>query len=97
MNKMAFFIQRFVRLCDNEVIFFIGSQINDLVGNDRIGRFALVYKTVRRFHKSILVYPRIRSQGVDQTDVRTFRGLDRAHTSVMGVVYVSNLESSTVS
>ena len=33
----------------------------------------------------------------DQTDVRTFRGLDRAHSSVVGVVNVTNLESGTVS
>ena len=32
----------------------------------------------------------------DQTDVRTFRGLDRAHSAVVGVVYVTNLESGAV-
>ena len=97
MNKVAFLVQRFVRLCDYEVIFFVGSQINDLVGNDGVIRVTLVYKTVRRFHKSVLVNPRIRSQGVDQTDVRTFRSLDRAHTTIMCIVYISYLESGTVS
>ena len=39
----------------------------------------------------------IRCQGVDQTDVRSLRSLDRAHTAIVGVVYISNLESGTVS
>ena len=41
-------------------------------------------------------YPCIGCQRVDQTDVGTFRRLDRAHTSVVGVVYISHLRSGTV-
>ena len=39
----------------------------------------------------------IRSKRVNQTDVRTFRGFDRTHSSVVRVMYVSNFESGTVS
>ena len=47
--------------------------------------------------KAVLIYPCIGSQGVDQTDVRSLRRLNRAHTSIVRIVNVSHLESGTVS
>ena len=40
--------------------------------------------------------PRVTDE-VDQTDVRSLRRLDRTHSSIVGIMYISNLESGTVS
>ena len=97
MHEMAVVIQGLIRLRHDIVILFVRSQINHLIGYDRILRIRLVHNTVRRLHKAVFVHPRIGCQKVDQTDVRTFRSLNRAHTSVMGVVNIADLESRTVS
>ncbi len=57
---------------------------------------AVVDLAVRRFDKAVLVDAGIGRQVGDQADVRAFRGLDRAHTAVVAVVYVSDLEGCTV-
>ena len=62
----------------------------DHLGNRRI-------RAVWCLNKSVLIDSCIRCKRVDQTDVRTFRCLDRAHSSVMGVMDISNLESGSVS
>ena len=97
MNEIAIFIQWLIRLCNNEVVLFISGQINNIIRNTRVLRICLINHTIWRLDKSIGVYSCIRCQRVDQTDVRTLRGLNRAHTSIMGVVNISNLESGTIS
>ncbi len=79
------------------IIFFIGRHIDDFVGDARVHRIAPVDLSVRCLNKTILVDTRIACQGVDQTDVGTFGSLDRAHSSVVCIVNVSDLESCTVS
>ena len=97
VNKMSVLIQRLIRLCYDKIIFFICGKIYNIVRNNWIFRICLIQYTVRSFDESILVDPCISRQRVDQTDVRTFRGLDRTHSSIMRVVYVTHLESRTVS
>ena len=96
MDEMSFFIQRLVGLRYCIIIFLIRGQINDIICYHRILRICFIYFTIWSFDKSILVNSRIGRKRVDQTDVRTLRRLDRTHSSVMGVVNVSNLESCTV-
>ena len=86
-HKVAVFIQRFVGLCDDVPVFFIGRQIVDDVG------YALVFlvdAAVRGLDEAEAVDDAESCQGADQADVRAFRGLNGAHTAVMGVVYVAN-------
>ena len=97
VNEMSVLIQRLIRLSYNKIIFFIRGKVYNIVRNDRILRIRLIQYTIWSLNKSILVDPCIGRQRVDQTDVRTFRGLDRTHSSIMGVVYVTHLESCTVS
>ena len=97
MDKVSFFVQRLIGLRNMVVILFICGHIDNLVCNPRIFWICFVDLTVRSFHKTVLVDPGVRCQGVDQTDVRTLRSLDGAHSSVMGVMYISNLETCTVS
>ena len=90
---MTVFCQRFVCLCDNVVIFHVGSHINHFVG-DAAG--FLVHLAVRSLNEAVLVDSCESCQIGDQTDVRTFRCFDRAHSAVVAVVYVTNFESGTV-
>ena len=96
-HEMAFFIQLFVRLCNNITIFLICRQINNIVGNTRISRICLINFTIRCLDKSILINTRIRCQRVDQTDIRSFRSLYRTHASIMCIVYIADLETCTIS
>ena len=97
MDEMSFFIQRLVGLRYCIIIFLIRGQINDIICYHRILRICFIYFTIWSFDKSILVNSRIGRKRVDQTDVRTLRRLDRTHSSVMGIMYVTDLETGTVS
>ena len=97
MDEMAFLIQGLVGLGHHEVIFLVRGQVYNLIRYPWIGRVrGLIHHTVRRLDEAVLVHPCIGCQGVDQTDVRTFRRLDGTHTTVMCIVYVTYLESGTV-
>ena len=78
-------------LSDHVISFFDGGQENDLVGNQ-----CVFHHTVRALEEAVLVGARIGSQGVDQTDVRTFRRLNRANTAVVSRVYVTNFKARTL-
>ena len=97
MDKVTVLIERLVRLCYDVVILFVRGHINNFIGNTRVCRISLIYDTVRSLNKTVLVYLCIARKGVDQTDVRSLRSLDRTHTAIVGVVYISNLESCTLS
>ena len=93
-GESAFLVEGLVRLSYNVVILNVGGHVNDLVEN-LAG--SLVNASVGSLDEAVNVDPCESSKVGDQTDVRTFRGLDRAHSSVVGVVYVTNLESGSVS
>ena len=65
---------------------------------DLAGRLVLdvLDDAVRRLDEAEVVDAGVGREVGDQADVRTFRGLDRAQTAVVRVVYVSNLEGRTV-
>ena len=93
---MPFLIQRRIRLSHMIVIFLVRCHVDNLVRYARVLRIRLIDLAVRRLDKPVLVDPRIACQGVDQTDVRSFRRLDGAHPSIVGIMYVADLESGTV-
>ncbi len=96
VDEVVALVQRLVSLCYMVLILLVRGQVNDLVKDDRIVGLGLVDLAVRRLDKTVFVDPCIGCKGVDQTDVRTFGGLDRAHTTVVRIVDVSNLETCTV-
>ncbi len=96
MNKMSFFIQRLIRLCYMVIIFFIRSHVNYFICYSRVLWICLINTTIRSFHKTIFINSRIRCKRVDQTDVWSLRSLDRTHSSVMRIMYVSNFKSGTI-
>ncbi|GFH92745.1 hypothetical protein IMSAGC002_04017 [Lachnospiraceae bacterium] len=78
------------------IIFFIRSHINNFIRNARINRIGFINLTVWCLYKTILINPCIACQRVNQTDVRTFRRLNRAHSPIMGIVNITHLKSRTV-
>ena len=51
---------------------------------------------VRRFEEAILIQSGIQRERVDESNVRTFRRLDRAHPAVVAEVHVPDLEPGTL-
>ena len=86
-QEVAVIIQRFVGLCYDIFIFFVRSHVSDFFSYTFI---FFINNTVRSFHKAIFIDNSIGGQRTDQTDVRTFRRLDRTHTTIVGVVYVAD-------
>ena len=92
MNEMTFCIERFARLCDDLIFFDISGDIFTLI-SDSVGLF--IDQTVRCLDEAVLVDDAVVGQRGDQADVRTFRGFYRAHTSIVGVMYVADFEPCT--
>ncbi|CDD60213.1 putative uncharacterized protein [Eggerthella sp. CAG:298] len=84
----GFQVEQLVCLSDRVVLFFIGREVIDIVGH-----LAVDHATIRSLDEAIRVDACIRCKGADKTDVRTFRGLNRAHTSIVRGVNVADLEA----
>ena len=87
------FIQRLVCLRNSDIVLFIRRQITHIF---RHALLDLVNFAVRRFHEAELIDTRIIGQRTDQSDVRTFRRLNRAHTAIMGIVHVAHFKSCSL-
>ena len=57
---------------------------------------SILHFTIRSRNKAQIIDLRIDTQRRDQTDVRTLRCLNRTQTTIMRIVYVSYLETSTI-
>ena len=79
------------------VILFVSCHIYNFFCDNRVLRIIVIDLTIRSLDKSIFINSCITCKRVDQTNVRSLRCLDRAHSSIMRVVYISYLESGTVS
>ena len=60
---------------------------------DEVEHAAILHLAVRRLDEAVVVDPRIAAQRRDQSDVRTFRRLDRADTAIVRRVNVADFES----
>ena len=83
-------VQGLVSLSDDQLILLISSEVAHIISDAMV---FLINTAIRSLHETELVHTGIGSQGADQTDVRSFRGLNRAHTAVMGVMNIANLET----
>ena len=77
-----------VRLRDDVAVLLVGRQVVDLRRD-----LALLDAPVGGLDEPELVDPAEAGQRPHQADVRTLRGLDRAHPAVVGRVHVSHLEA----
>ena len=91
VDEASVLLQLGVGLCDEVLLLVIGIEVLDLLACLSVDDLP-----VRSLEEAVLVDPCVVCQRDDETDVRTFRGLDRAHASVMCVVDVSDLESRAV-
>ena len=85
--------ERFMCSADLILVFLIRGHINDFVCDSTV---FLVDLAIRCLNETVLVNSGIAGQRADQTDVRTFRSLNRADTGIMAVVHVTDFERSTV-
>jgi hypothetical protein len=75
---MPLFHQSVVGLGDVVIFFLIGGEVFDLIGHT-----PSLTRAIRRFDEAELVDAGVGAEGVDQTDVRTFRRLNRADTTIV--------------
>ena len=80
-----------VHLGDDVADFLISGHVHHFIGDLAVDDLA-----VRRFDETERVHAAERRQRADQTDVRAFRGLDRAHTTEVGGVHVSHFHRCAV-
>src|SRR5437016_3954249 len=90
-SEMAASINRRVCLRDQVVLFPISSEIIDLVSHATVMNFA-----IRRLDETEFVDPRERAHRADQTDVWTFRRLNRTNPSVMRWMNVAHFEACAI-
>ena len=88
LGEGAVRVERRVGLRHRVILFVAGRQPADLVGD-----LAVLHHPIRRLDEAEVVDPGVGREARDQADVRTFRGLDRAHPAVLRVVHVANLEA----
>ena len=91
LGEGAVGVERRVGLRDDEAVLLVGGEVVDLVGDPTVLDLA-----VRRLDEAERVDPPERRERADQTDVRTLRGLDRAHAAVVRGVDVADLEAGAV-
>jgi len=92
--KASFFVERLVSLRDYESVLFVRGKVIDVVGS--LAR-SLVYFSVSRLDKAVLVYFRVSRQRRDKTYVLSFGSLYRTHSAVVRIVYVTNFERRSLS
>ncbi len=84
-------VQRRVRLRDPPLLLLGRVDADDLIGDA-----AVLDDPVRSRHEAVLGDLGVARQRADQTDVRSLRGLDRAHPAVVGRVHVADLDRSAL-
>ena len=91
---MAVLVEGLVGLCDNEFVLHVGGHVTDFVCNSSC---VLVDLAEGSLDEAVFIDSGVSGEVGDQTDVRAFRRLNRAHASVMAVVNVADFESGAVS
>ena len=91
VGKVTLLVQFGIRLRNGKIALLDRGQIVHLVQRAALGHLA-----VRRFDEAVFVGAGIQRQGVDQADVRAFRGFDRTHAAVVGRVHVAHLEAGAL-
>ena len=90
-KKLALAVDGRVRLRHVEVLVTVAGEVLDLVGDLAVHDLA-----VRGLDEAEVVDAGVGGERADQTDVGTFRGLDRADTAVVGGMDVADLESGAL-
>ena len=92
-DKATFLIKRSVTLSNDQVFFFLCGII--LQRFIREINTTILNSTIRRSDKPEIIDLSINTERGDQTDIRSFRRLNRTETTIVRIVYVTNLEART--
>ena len=93
-NERTINSQRRITLTDNLRLFIFSSQVyNILISHIDL---AIIHLTVRSNDKTKIINLCIHTERRNQTDVWTFRTLNRAKTTIVCIMYVTNLETGTL-
>ena len=91
LDEAAVGVQRRVRLRDDRILFLVCVQPRQLVRH-----LAVPDDTIWRLDESEVVHARVACQRRDESDVRAFRRLDRAHAAVLRIVHISHFEAGAL-
>ena len=94
IDKASVFVTRLGRRSDNVIILNICGHVLDLIG-DAAG--ALLHLLEGGDKEAVLIGTGIGCKVRDKADVGTFRSLDGAQTTVMAVMYISDIEGGSFS
>ena len=93
-DKRTILAQGSITLTDNKFLLFLCTIVSDTFGrkvNDTI-----LYLSIGSLNKAKVVDLCVYTKTADKTDVWTFRRLDRTQTAIVGEMYVTNLETGTL-
>ena len=76
---------------DDDVFFAVRIEPRDLIRN-----LAVPHDAIRCLNESEIVHLREAGERRDESDVRTFRRLDRAHAAVLRIVHVADFEAGAL-
>ena len=93
IHERAIIIDRSITLGDDLTLFDFGGEVLDM----RIIEIdhAIIYLAIRGFDETEVIDFCVNAERRNQTDVRTFRGLDWAETAIVSIVHVTDLETGT--
>ena len=89
--EIAILLQRGIRLSNHKALFLVRRKVFHLIGD-----IAVLHLAIGTFDKTEIIHTGIDTQRGNQTNIRTFRSLDRTNTTVVTAVNVSNFETSTL-
>jgi hypothetical protein len=93
-DKCTVFTQRSITLTDNQFLLLLCTIVSDTLGREVY--YSVLYLSIRCLDKSEIIDLCIYTETADKTDVGTFRRLDRTKTTIVCKVYVTNLETGTL-
>jgi hypothetical protein len=96
VEEEARVVEARVRLYDRRELLLVGGEEDDLVRDSRLALAVLHDATEGRLDEPVRVHARVRRERADETDVRSFRRLDRTDAAVVAVVHVADIETGTL-
>ena len=93
-DKCTVLTQGGVTLTDNQLLLLFSTIISDAFG--RKVHNTVLYLSIRSLYETEVVDLCIYTKAADKTDVGSFRRLDRTETAIVCKVYVTNLETCTL-
>src|SRR5690606_33137087 len=89
--KLLLRVNRYTGRCNGFTFFFKSRKVYDVISHNTL----VINHPVRSFDESEFINPSEDSKGRNQSDVRSFRCLNRTNSAVMSRVNVSDFKASS--